>query len=152
MYHQSSSGEVLSYNRRLWFIQAWSATRSPVCVAGGRRNPNCKTRVSSQAAEWDLYCAAAEELAMIDINGYNNHNGRGFPLAAAKIPNDGSGYYNCQSLQYQKLQAIQVINRSSLTSIFHIWFLWVLDNTGANCLFDSVSAANDETPSPIGAA
>lgn len=93
--------------------KVWGATRSTLCGAGiGYQN--CQTRVSSQAATWDMYCAAVEELAMININGYNNLSGRGVldlprkqPLAAAKIPKDGSGYYSRQSLQYQKLQAIQ---------------------------------------------
>ncbi|CAN7051888.1 unnamed protein product [Brassica rapa subsp. trilocularis] len=69
---------------------------------------DAKTQVSSQTATWDLHYAPAEEL-----NGYNNHNGRGlldlprkYTLAAAKITNGGSSYYNRQTLQYQRLQAI----------------------------------------------
>ncbi|KAF8117345.1 hypothetical protein N665_0011s0067 [Sinapis alba] len=93
--------------------KAWGPTQSTRCGGGFAS----QTRVSSQAtaAAWDLYCAAAEELAMMNINGYNNnHSGRGLldhprkhPLAAAKVSNDGSGFYSRQSLQYQKLQAIQ---------------------------------------------
>ncbi|CAN6929990.1 unnamed protein product [Brassica oleracea var. botrytis] len=82
--------------------KAWGSTR---CVAGGRRDHNCQTQFSSQTVAWDLHHAAAD--------GYNNHNGRGLldlprkhPLAAAKITNGGSSYYNRQSLQYQKLQAV----------------------------------------------
>ncbi|XP_056862871.1 uncharacterized protein LOC130510509 isoform X2 [Raphanus sativus] len=88
--------------------KAWGMTRptqSTRCGGGY----GCQTRVSSSqsAAAWDIYCAAAEELAMMSLNGYNNrHSGRG--LAAAKISNDGSGFYSRQSLQYQKLQAIQL--------------------------------------------
>ncbi|KAL0867204.1 hypothetical protein Bca101_046322 [Brassica carinata] len=71
----------------------------------------CQTRVSSQAAAaWDVYCAAAEELAMMNINGGRGgllDHPRKHPLAAAKLSNDGSGFYSRQSLQYQKLQAIQ---------------------------------------------
>ncbi|CAH2064187.1 unnamed protein product [Thlaspi arvense] len=105
--------------------KAWGTTRSrqsTLCGAGigcncqnQRLNQNCQTRVSSQAAAWDLYCAAAEELARMNINdesyGYNNRSGRGLldlprkhPLSAAKNP--GSGFYNHQSLRYQNLQAI----------------------------------------------
>ncbi|KAH0918748.1 hypothetical protein HID58_026408 [Brassica napus] len=69
---------------------------------------DAKTQVSSQTVAWDLHYAPAEEL-----NGYNNHNGRGlldlprkYTLAAAKITNAGSSYYNRQTLQYQRLQAI----------------------------------------------
>ncbi|RID54282.1 hypothetical protein BRARA_G01616 [Brassica rapa] len=69
---------------------------------------DAKTQVSSQKVAWDLHYAPAEEL-----NGYNNHNGRGlldlprkYTLAAAKITNAGSSYYNRQTLQYQRLQAI----------------------------------------------
>ncbi|KAL0772857.1 hypothetical protein Bca101_038008 [Brassica carinata] len=87
---------------------AWDMTR----CGGGY---SCQARVSSQAAAWDMYCAATEELAMMSLTGYNNHHsGRGpldhpgkHPLAAAKISNHGSGFYSRQSLQYQKLQAIQ---------------------------------------------
>ncbi|CAA7046210.1 unnamed protein product [Microthlaspi erraticum] len=104
--------------------KAWGTTRSPLCTAGiecGCRNQrsiqNCQSRVSSQAT-WDLYCAAAEEMAKMNIKdesyGHNNQIDRGFlnlprkhPLAAAKIPNNGSAYHNHQSLSYQKLQAIQ---------------------------------------------
>ncbi|XP_013708688.2 uncharacterized protein LOC106412319 isoform X1 [Brassica napus] len=97
----------------------WGATRSTLCGAGigyGRRNQNCQTRASSHAAAWDMYCAAVEELAMVNISdesyGYNSGRGvldlpRKHPLAAVKIPKDGSGYYSRQSLQYQKLQANQ---------------------------------------------
>ncbi|CAN6897791.1 unnamed protein product [Brassica oleracea] len=103
----------------LWFTQVWGATRSTLCGAGigyGRRNQNCQTRASSHAAAWDMYCAAVEELAMVNISdesyGYNSGRGvldlpRKHPLAAVKIPKDGSGYYSRQSLQYQKLQANQ---------------------------------------------
>ncbi|CAN7014964.1 unnamed protein product [Brassica oleracea var. botrytis] len=87
---------------------AWGMTR----CGGGY---GCQARVSSQAAAWDMYCAATEELAMMSLTGYNNHrSGRGpldhpgkHPLAPAKISNHGSGFYSRQSLQYQKLQAIQ---------------------------------------------
>lgn len=120
--------QVVTVN--LWFTQVWGATRSTLCGAGiGYQN--CQTRVSSQAAAWDMYCAAVEELAMININGYNNRSGRGVldlprkhPLApAAKIPKDGSGYYSRQSLQYQKLQAIQVTNLKSTS--FDCYQLWM---------------------------
>ncbi|KAF8093735.1 hypothetical protein N665_0379s0025 [Sinapis alba] len=84
---QSSPEDDFSGGFRGNDAKAWSAT----C---GRRDPNSQRRVSSQAAAWDLYCAAAEELAMMNINGYNNHY-------------DLSSYYSRQSLQYQKLQAIQ---------------------------------------------
>ncbi|KAG2325767.1 hypothetical protein Bca4012_040260 [Brassica carinata] len=85
--------------------KAWGTTR---CGGGF----GCQTRVSSQAAAaWDVYCAAAEELAMMNINGGRGgllDHPRKHPLAAAaKISNDGSGFYSRQSLQYQKLQAIQ---------------------------------------------
>ncbi|CAH8364311.1 unnamed protein product [Eruca vesicaria subsp. sativa] len=62
-----------------------------------------------------IYTAAAEEVSMMNLNGYNNHNSvrelldlpRKHPLAAAaKLSNHGSGFYSRQSLQYQKLQAI----------------------------------------------
>lgn len=103
--------------------KAWGATLSSLCGAGdgyGRRNQNCQTRVSSQAAACDLYCSAVEEkLATMNISdGYNN-SGRGIvdlprkhplaPAAAAAVrnPNDDSGYYSRQSLQYHKLQALQ---------------------------------------------
>ncbi|KFK34647.1 hypothetical protein AALP_AA5G172900 [Arabis alpina] len=105
--------------------KVWGTNRSPqstLCGAGIRRgyrsNQNCQSRVSSQAA-WDLYCDAAEEMGRLNINdGCNNHSGRGLlctptklssvAVTAAKIPNNGTGYYNNhQSLQYQKLQAIQ---------------------------------------------
>ncbi|KAL0724919.1 hypothetical protein Bca4012_039518 [Brassica carinata] len=106
--------------------KAWgSSTR---CGAGGRWNQNCQTQVSSQTVAWDLHYAGAE-------NGYNNHNGRGLldlprkhPLAAAKIHNDGSGYYNRQSL----LQAIQVIY---LNICFFFFFFFLRFNIGADvCL------------------
>ncbi|KAL0714358.1 hypothetical protein Bca4012_021337 [Brassica carinata] len=94
---------------------ACGATRSRAGIGCDRRNRNYQTRVSSQAAAWDLYSAALEELAMMNMNdGYNG--GRGvFDLpskhpiaaAAAKNPNDGTGYYSRQSLQYQKLQVLQ---------------------------------------------
>ncbi|CAF2047387.1 hypothetical protein HID58_035352 [Brassica napus] len=96
--------------------KVWGATRLPQSTpcGAGIGYQSCQTRASSQAAARDMYCAAVEELAMININGYNNLSGRGVldlprkqPLAAAKIPKDGSGYYSRQSLQYQKLQAIQ---------------------------------------------
>uniref|UniRef100_A0A1J3CZZ9 TIP41-like protein n=1 Tax=Noccaea caerulescens TaxID=107243 RepID=A0A1J3CZZ9_NOCCA len=104
--------------------KAWGTTRLPLCAAGiecGCQNQisiqHCRSRVSSQAT-WDLYCAAAEEMAKMNIKdesyGYNNQIDGGLlnlprkhPLAAAKIPNNGSGYHNHQSLSYQKLQAIQ---------------------------------------------
>ncbi|CAH8286717.1 unnamed protein product [Eruca vesicaria subsp. sativa] len=87
--------------------KAWNATRSPQSTRCDRRNLNRQHH--------DMYCAAAEEeLAMMNINGYNNHSDRRLlhlpekhPLTAAKIPNDASAYYSRQSLQYQKLQAIQ---------------------------------------------
>ncbi|KAF2616846.1 hypothetical protein F2Q68_00041488 [Brassica cretica] len=84
----------------------WGATRSTLCGAGigyGRRNQNCQKRASSHAAAWDMYCAAVEELAMVNISdesyGYNSGRGvldlpRKHPLAAVEIPKDGSGYYN----------------------------------------------------------
>lgn len=127
------------------FVQAWGTTTRPTRCGGGF---GCQTRVSSQAAAaaWDLYCAATEELAMMNINGY--HSGRGLldhprkhPLAAAKISNDGSGFYSRQSLQYQKLQAIQVIDHFSLSvSLLDICFflMFVLI---FSCLLGSVSAA-----------
>ncbi|KAJ0255322.1 TIP41-like protein [Hirschfeldia incana] len=87
--------------------KAWGSTR---CGAGGRQNQNRQMQVSSQKV--------ADELALMNINGCNNHNGKGLLdlprkhlLAAAKIPNDGSGYYNRQSLHYQKLQAIQQLKQ-----------------------------------------
>lgn len=102
----SVSDQLSNCCLRCLFVQAWGMTRptqSTRCGGGY----GCQTRVSSQSA-WDMYCDAAEELAMMSLNGYNNrHGGRG--LAAAKISNDGSGFYSRQSLQYQKLQAIQVI-------------------------------------------
>ncbi|KAF8091171.1 hypothetical protein N665_0452s0040 [Sinapis alba] len=73
-------------------------------------------RNQNQAAAWDLYCAALEELAMMNINdgSYGYNSGRGVfdlpkkhPLAVAEVPNGGFGYYSRQSLQYQKLQALQ---------------------------------------------
>lgn len=110
-------------------LQAWGVNRSPLCVAGvgcccrnQRSNQNSQSRVSSQVA-WDLYSAAAEEMAKMNINdepyGYNNNSGRGLLGAPRKLTsvattavknrnNVGSGYFNNQSLQYQKLQAIQV--------------------------------------------
>ncbi|ESQ45083.1 hypothetical protein EUTSA_v10010478mg [Eutrema salsugineum] len=103
-------------------IKALGTTRSRLCGAGigcvcrnQRLNQNRQWRVSSPASSWDLYCAATEEMARMNINdepyGYNNHSGRGLPsrhpLAAAKNSNNGSGYQIHQSLRYQKLQAIQ---------------------------------------------
>ncbi|KAG2325027.1 hypothetical protein Bca52824_007755 [Brassica carinata] len=89
--------------------KAWGSTSR--CGTGGRWNQNCQTQVSSQTVAWDLHYAGAE-------NGYNNHNGRGLldlprkhPLAASKIHNDGSGYYNRQSLllaiQFQQQQLMK---------------------------------------------
>ncbi|VVB05607.1 unnamed protein product [Arabis nemorensis] len=113
--------------------KAWGTTRSPqstLCVAGircGCRNQS-QSRASSQAA-WDLYCDATEEMGKMNINGdYNNHSGRrllppptklsSVTATAVKIPNNGSGYYNHQSLQYQKLQAIQ--SRAGLKNGGHV--------------------------------
>ncbi|EOA24242.1 hypothetical protein CARUB_v10017474mg [Capsella rubella] len=103
--------------------KAWGVNRAPLCVAGTgcccqtrRSNQNCNSRVSS----WDLYCAAAEEVARMSIIDETYHSGRGLlappskPSSAAtatavkNLPNNGTGYYNHhQSLPYQKLQAIQ---------------------------------------------
>ncbi|XP_019085292.1 PREDICTED: uncharacterized protein LOC104711977 isoform X2 [Camelina sativa] len=97
--------------------------RSPLCVAGTgcccrtqRSNRNCDSRVSS----WDLYCAAAEEVARMSIIDEHYHSsGRGLLASPTKLsssaatavknhPNNGTGYFNQhQSLPYQKLQAIQ---------------------------------------------
>ncbi|CAH8328759.1 unnamed protein product [Eruca vesicaria subsp. sativa] len=99
------SGGFCGNDAKAW---KWNATRSPQSTRCDRRNLNRQNH--------DMYCAAAavEELAMMNINGYSNHSDRRLlhlpkkhPLTAAKIPNDGSGYYSRQSLQYQKLQAIQ---------------------------------------------
>ncbi|KAJ0247047.1 hypothetical protein HA466_0174920 [Hirschfeldia incana] len=108
--------------------KAWGATRSSPCGARdgyGRGNQNCQARVSSQAEAWDLYCAAVEKLATMNIgDGYNS--GMGIvdrpikhPLAAAAVenPNDYGGgyYYSRQSLQYhQKLQALQFQQQQQL--------------------------------------
>ncbi|CAF2267727.1 hypothetical protein YC2023_044710 [Brassica napus] len=94
---------------------AWGMTRST-------RSTRCGGGFRSQAAAWDMYCAATEELARMSLTGYNNHHSsrgpldhpRKHPLAAAKISNDGSGFYSRQSLQYQKLQAIQQLKRQQL--------------------------------------
>ncbi|KAJ4885236.1 Uncharacterized protein Rs2_35329 [Raphanus sativus] len=101
--------------------KAWDSTRR---VAVGCRNQNCQTQVSSQTVVWDRhYAGGAEELTLMNINGYNNHNGRGLldlprkhqhPLAAAKITNAVSSYYNRQSLHYHKLQAIQFLKQQQL--------------------------------------
>lgn len=101
-------------------------------MAVGRRNQNCQTQVSSQTVAWDLhYAGGAEELTLMNINGYNNHNGRGLldlprkhqhPLAAAKITNAVSSYYNRQSLHYHKLQAIQVNQSQNLYVFFFLSF------------------------------
>ncbi|KAJ0245693.1 TIP41-like protein [Hirschfeldia incana] len=92
-------------------VKGWGMTRSMTTQSnrcGG--GFGCQTRVSSsQAAAWDMYCAATEELAMMNINsgrGLLDHP-RKHSLAAPKISNDGSGFYSRQSLQYHKLQTLQ---------------------------------------------
>ncbi|CAH8382701.1 unnamed protein product [Eruca vesicaria subsp. sativa] len=92
----------------------WGVTRSSLCGAGDGYGHNRQTRVSSQAGAMDLYCAAVEKLATMNISdGYNTSRGnndlpRKHTLSAAvKNPNDGAGYYSRQSLQYQKLQALR---------------------------------------------
>lgn len=112
-------------------LQAWGMNRPSLCVAGTgcccrnqRLNQNSNSRVSS----WDLYCAAER----MSINDEPYHTGRGLlspptkhsSVAAAveNHSNNGTGYYNNhQSLQYQKLQAIQVINHKQ-NSLKHLIF------------------------------
>ncbi|KAL1195889.1 hypothetical protein V5N11_027747 [Cardamine amara subsp. amara] len=105
--------------------KAWCMARSPLCAAGNgcccrnqRSDQNSQSRrVSSQAA-WDLYSAAAEEMAKMNINDepYGYNSGRGLLGTPRKLSssvknrnNGGSGYFNHQSLQYQKLQAMQFL-------------------------------------------
>ncbi|CAH8311094.1 unnamed protein product [Eruca vesicaria subsp. sativa] len=109
--------------------KAWSKTA---------RSPQSIPRVSSQAVEaeaWDMYFAAAEELSMMNLNGYNNlNNGRGLLDLPRKHPNDGSGFYSRQSLQYQKLQAIHVNQITYLSEYLleHLNFFFFL---GADFFF-----------------
>ncbi|XP_010504189.1 PREDICTED: uncharacterized protein LOC104781261 isoform X2 [Camelina sativa] len=105
--------------------KALGMNRSPLCVAGTgcccqtrRSNQNCNSRVSS----WDLYCAAAEEVARMSIIDEHYHSSdRGLLALPTKLsssvtatavknnPSNGTGYYSHrQSLPYQKLQAIQL--------------------------------------------